>query len=172
MRSVSIRHVGGLLPATRAPMPTGNQVRELGTCGGFSGPSSALKPGHPEHERKAEARGDSDQGQPEVGGWKEARRGPSYSVRSTSCCLSVPRHSRPFLSHEGHCNRKHPCPQWPGEALLPSWAKGLLWNFGEDDDKNVSPHPDSLLSHEPRICLLLMRKQKIPDRSGALRPNS
>lgn len=117
MRSVSIRHAGGLLPATRAPMPTGNQVRELGTCGGFSGPSSALKPGHPEHERKAEARGDSDQGQPEVGGWKEARHGPSYSARSTSCCLSMPRHSYPFLSHEGHCNRKHPCPQWPGEAF-------------------------------------------------------
>lgn len=50
------------LPAPRDPTPPRNQIRELGKCGGFSCPSSALKPGHHEHARKAETRGDLDQG--------------------------------------------------------------------------------------------------------------
>lgn len=48
-------------PAAKDQTPTRNQVRELGKCGGFPCPSSALKPRHREHERKSETRGDLDQ---------------------------------------------------------------------------------------------------------------
>lgn len=132
-RSVSVRSwwptracADCLLPAPRAQTPTGNQVRDLGKCGGFSCPSSALKPGHAEHERKAEARGDADQGQPEGLGRREAQCGPSCPARSTSGCLSVPRHPGPFSSCQGRHNRKHP-PRGGSSPKLGKKAALELW---------------------------------------------
>lgn len=70
-----------LLLSPREPMPTANHSRELGSVVAFFSPSSAFsseqiltQPGLPEDERKAEAKKDHNQHQPERG-WARDKRG-------------------------------------------------------------------------------------------------
>lgn len=137
----------------------------LGHVGAFLAPALPLSQATLSMKERRRLEGTVTRASQRWGAGKKHGVGPATQLGALAAAYLCPGTLVPSCLMKGTVIGSTPAPNGQGRLFSQAGQKGCSGIL-------VRMMTDSLLSHEPRICLLLMRKQKIPDRSGALRPNS